>query len=68
MSAAALSGENAAPYALAGLIAIISTFCLTLWACAGSAIAGLLRNPDARAWFNRVMGGLLMASAVLLVL
>lgn len=65
---AALSGESAAPYALAGLIAVISTLCLGLWACAGSAIAGWLRRPSARSWFDRAMGGLLIVSAALLVL
>ena len=67
-AAAALAGESAAPYALAGLLAVISTLCLGLWAYAGSAIAGWLRKPGARAWFDGVMGSLLVASAVLLVL
>jgi len=67
-AAAAVSGQTAALYSLASLVAVISALCLSLWACAGSAIAGWLSQPAARRWFDRFMGGLLIASAVLLVL
>ena len=69
-AAAALSGE-AEPLpafaALAATLAALSLLCLTLWASAGAAIAGWLRRPTARAWFEGAMGGLLIGSAVWLL-
>ena len=67
-ASAALPGQSTAPYALAGLLAVVSVLCLSLWACAGSAITGWLQIPSARSWFDRAMGSLLIVSAALLLL
>ncbi len=66
----ALSGEGGALPALAALtviVALVSAGCLGLWAAAGAAISGWLARPAARRWFDRAMGGLLIASAALLL-
>ncbi|MFI4988318.1 MAG: LysE family translocator [Alphaproteobacteria bacterium] len=54
--------------ALSAIFAVVTGVCLTLWALAGSAIADRLRRPPARQWFERAMGGLLIGSAVLLLI
>ncbi len=67
---AAISGETQSLTNLATLAAtlgVIFVLCLTLWASAGSVIAGWLGPPAARRWFDRAMGGLLLGSAALLV-
>jgi len=50
------------------LIAAVSIVCLTLWAVAGAAFAGLLARPRVRKWFDRAMGVLLASSAIGLAL
>ena len=52
---------------LALIFTAVTSLCLTLWALAGSAMAGLLREPRAKRCFDRAMGGLLIGSAVLLL-
>jgi threonine/homoserine/homoserine lactone efflux protein len=52
---------------LALLFALIPTVCLLLWSSLGSLLASVLRQKAARAWVDRVMGVLLLASAVLLL-
>ena len=53
---------------LAAMVAMIPITALTVWALAGAAIASWLKSPGARRWFDRVMGGLLVASAGLLLI
>ncbi len=53
--------------AVATILIVVTIPCLILWAMAGSALAGLLERPVTRRWFDWGMGGLLVASAVLLV-
>lgn len=52
---------------LAAMMVVIPGLCLTLWACAGAAIADRLKRPAARRRFDRAMGGLLILSAALLL-
>ncbi len=55
---------------LGGLVVLfvsISGICLTLWALAGAAITEWLTRPGASRWFDRAMGALLIASALLLL-
>lgn len=63
---AAMSGEAAGLITLAVTLAAITIPCLTIWACAGAAIARWLKRAQARRCFDRAMGGLLIASALLL--
>ena len=49
------------------LFASISGICLTLWALAGAAITERLTRPGASRRFDRAMGALLIASALLLL-
>ena len=53
---------------LAVLLLCITSACLSLWALAGAVIAGWLLKPGTRGWFDRVTGGLLMGSSLLLLL
>lgn len=69
-AAAATSGGTAGISSLVALAAIfagVTSVCLTLWALAGAAIADLLMEPRIRRWFDRAMGGLLIASAGLIL-
>ncbi len=52
---------------LATSFAIISAIGLTVWALAGSAIGKFLNDQQSKHWFDRAMGGLLIASAALLL-
>ena len=54
--------------ALSVLFVSVSLFCSSLWACLGALIVTRLEHPRARLWFERAMGSLLIASALLLVL
>lgn len=49
---------------LALLIALISGACLLLWALAGRALSRFLDEAQPRLWFDRAMGGLLVLSAI----
>ncbi len=53
--------------ALAAIYTVRSAFTLTVWAVAGSAIGRFLGEGGSRRWFDRGMGGLLVALAVLLI-
>ena len=64
---AAASHASFGFFGLAALLILICGICLSLWACAGSAIADLLRYERSRQWFDRAMGLALIASAVLLL-
>jgi threonine/homoserine/homoserine lactone efflux protein len=64
----ALPGHGpAAGWPLAALFTAIPTACLLLWACAGAVLARWLEQPRIAAWVDRVMGVLLIATAVALV-
>jgi len=54
--------------ALALIFVVVTCACLTLWASAGAALAGLLKHPRPRRWYDRAMGVTLIASAAVLVL
>ncbi len=67
---AAVTGDTGGVWSLAALAAVftaVTGVCLTSWALAGSAIADLLKEPRAKRWFDRAMGGLLIGSAALLL-
>jgi threonine/homoserine/homoserine lactone efflux protein len=49
------------------LFTVIPALCLTLWSALGVWISNRLSRPHSRAWLDRVMGLLLIASALLLV-
>jgi threonine/homoserine/homoserine lactone efflux protein len=51
---------------LAPLFVCIPTCCLLLWAALGSALSRSLARPMVRLWTDRVLGALLVASALLL--
>jgi threonine/homoserine/homoserine lactone efflux protein len=53
--------------ALAAILTVVSTACLTLWALAGAVAAQWLATPPARRLFDGVMGAALVASAALLL-
>ncbi len=53
---------------LAVLFTAVPAICLLFWASLGSLLSESLRRRRIRAWFDRVMGGLLVASAALLLL
>lgn len=53
---------------LALMVTVISSFCLILWALAGSAIARCLTDDRSRRWFDGAMGLALIGSAVALLL
>lgn len=53
---------------LATSFAIVAAIGLTVWTLAGSAIGKLLNDHRAKRWFDRTMGGLLIASAALLLI
>jgi threonine/homoserine/homoserine lactone efflux protein len=65
-----LTATSAAPgvplWQLAALFALIPLVCLLAWALLGSAISGALARPVVAVRFDRVMGALLLASAVAL--
>jgi threonine/homoserine/homoserine lactone efflux protein len=66
----AAAGCGARPVSLASLVVlfvVIPYACLALWAGGGSFAAGLLREPQARAWLDRASGALLALSALLLL-
>lgn len=53
---------------LAALFVLVPAVCLGLWSWAGVALTRWLRRPALRTRVDRAMGGLLVASAVLLLL
>lgn len=53
---------------LAPLFVVIPAVCLTLWCLLGAALTRAFLRRRVRAWFDRAMGGLLLASALLLLL
>jgi threonine/homoserine/homoserine lactone efflux protein len=64
-SAAAQADGVLATLALLGpLFLLIPAVCLVAWAALGSLFARALRQRRVQAWFDRVMGALLCASAV----
>lgn len=67
-SAQAELGPVAALPLLAALFVVVPAACLALWAGAGVALEGRLRQGPARRWFDRSMGVLLVGSALLLLL
>jgi threonine/homoserine/homoserine lactone efflux protein len=52
---------------LAPVFVVLPLVCLLLWASLGVAIQHALREATARAWFDRILGAVLVASAVLLL-
>jgi threonine/homoserine/homoserine lactone efflux protein len=68
-AATAESGSGLADLAsLAAILVVVSCICLTAWALAGAMIARWLETPPIRHGFDRVMGGLLVGSSLLLLL
>ncbi|MCI0674064.1 MAG: LysE family transporter [Myxococcaceae bacterium] len=67
-SAVQASGSVAGFVQLAALFVLIPTVCLLAWSSLGALLTSALRRPDVRAWFDRAMGCLLFASALLLLL
>ena len=53
---------------LAALFLLLPTACLGAWALLGALLSSALRRPRVRAWFDRLMGLLLLLSALLLLL
>lgn len=51
---------------LAPLFVVISGLCLLIWAVAGHALARHVARSSTRAWIDRALGALLLASALLL--
>lgn len=69
VSAVRTGAEGSAAFVqLAILFAVIPTCCLLLWSSLGSMLTRLLRRNAFRRGFDGAMGGLLIASAVLLLL
>ncbi len=54
--------------ALASILIVVSSVCLAIWALMGIAITERLKVPSFRCWFERIMGGLLIATAMPLLL
>jgi len=67
VSAAQAGSTGAALARLAALFVLIPFVCLVLWAALGALLSGALRRARVRAWFDRAMGLLLVASALLLL-
>ncbi len=67
-----LTATSAAPgvawWHLAAVFAIVPALCLLVWSVLGSAFSRLLARPVAAARFDRVMGALLITSAIALAL
>ena len=53
---------------LVTLFALIPAICLLLWSAAGAALSRYLRHPRIRLAFDRVLGLLLLSSAILVML
>lgn len=68
VSAADAGGVLATFGRLLPLFAFIPAVCLGAWCSLGAALTRTWRRPRVRAWFDRGMGGLLVASALLLLL
>lgn len=49
--------------ALAGTFTVLSGLCLALWTVAGSIVVTFLSDGRSRRWFDRALGGTLIASA-----
>lgn len=67
----ALEGSRslgAALFDLVTLFALIPAACLLLWSAAGAALSRHLRRPHIRLAFDRVLGLLLLSSAILVML
>ena len=60
-------GAAAALAALAPLLVVIPVISLILWSALGSLLARALAQPNVRRWFDRAMGLVLVASAVVVV-
>jgi len=52
---------------LAVVFALIPTVCLSIWSLSGAVLSAHLRRPRFRTWFDRVMGVLLVVSALLML-
>lgn len=67
-SAVDAGGGAATVAALLPLFVVIPAISLVAWATLGAMLGGALRRPAVRIWSDRAMGGLLVASALLLLL
>lgn len=67
-AATAMPTDGNAFLRLAGLFVLVSVPGLLAWSGFGSLMTRQLRRPGARRWFDRLTGGLLLASALLLFL
>ena len=74
MVTTATAAVNAQAADLAGLAALTAIFvvvpasCLSIWALAGTALTRFMQDAQHGRWFDRAMGGVLIASAALLLL
>lgn len=66
-SALDAGGAAATLARLVPLFVVIPTVSLIAWSALGSLLAGALRRPRVRIWSDRALGGLLLASALLLL-
>lgn len=66
---AAVQGADSAHrwWLTAALFTVIPALCLALWSLLGASMAGALHRPAVRGWVDRILGLLLVASALLLV-
>lgn len=60
------AASAAAILPLAAIFAVIPAICLALWSALGAVMSRLLSRQSRANWFDRAMGSLLIASAVML--
>ncbi len=63
VTAAAAMSDTGGLLVLSGLVVLVTSTCLSLWALAGAAAARMLAKPLARRLFERCMGAVLALSA-----
>lgn len=68
VSTSQISTGGGALIGLAALFLLLPTVCLAAWALLGALLSAALRQRRVRAWFDRLMGLLLLLSALLLLL
>jgi threonine/homoserine/homoserine lactone efflux protein len=66
MVVTAIAAAPGATLEVAAVFAIVPAVCLTLWSALGAAMASLLSRATVALWFDRVMGALLVTSAIVL--
>jgi threonine/homoserine/homoserine lactone efflux protein len=61
------AGGPASRWPLAVIFAVIPAICLVLWAALGAALSRLLARPRFARWTDRILGGLLVATAIAMI-